>query len=135
MLSLAILGSIGLSSCSKYEDGPMVSLRSKKERIANTWKVEKAMDKGSDVTASFEQYKLEMLSDGAASLAALYTLGDLTFEFETKGTWSLQNSNEDLQLDFENNAADKTYEILRLKEKELWLREKGGSLELHLEPV
>ncbi len=135
MLSLAILGSIGLSSCSKYEDGPMVSLRSKKERIANTWKVEKAMDKGSDVTASFEQYKLEMLSDGAASLAALYTLGDLTFEFETKGTWSLQNSNEDLELDFENNAADKTYEILRLKEKELWLREKGGSLELHLEPV
>lgn len=135
MLSLAILGSIGLSSCSKYEDGPMVSLRSKKERIANTWKVEKAMDKGSDVTSSFEQYKLEMLSDGAASLAALYTLGDLTFEFETNGTWSLQNSNEDLQLDFENNAADKTYEILRLKEKELWLREKGGSLELHLEPV
>ena len=76
-----------------------------------------------------------MLSDGAASLAALYTLGDLTFEFSTSGTWSLENSNEDLELDFENNAADKTYEILRLKEKELWLREKGGSLELHLEPV
>ncbi len=135
MLSLAIFGSIGLSSCSKYEDGPMISLRSKKERIANTWKVEKAMDKGSDVTGSFDQYKLEMLSDGKASLAALYSLGDLTFEFETIGTWSLENSSEDLKLDFENNAADQTYEILRLKEKELWLREKGGSLELHLEPA
>ena len=135
LLALAFIGSIGLSSCSKYEDGPAFSLRSKKERIANTWRVEKAMDNGSDVTSSFDQYELEMLSDGKASLAALYTLGDLTFEFETNGTWSLENNNEDLRLDFENDAADETYEILRLKEDELWLREKGGSLELQLIPA
>jgi hypothetical protein len=134
MLALAILGSIGLSSCSKYEDGPIISLRSKKERIANTWRVEKAMDSGSDVTSSFDQYRLEMRSDGAASLAAVYSIGSLNFEFETSGTWSLENSNEDLRLDFENDDADRTYVILRLMEKELWLREKGGSLELHLEP-
>jgi hypothetical protein len=135
MLALAILGSIGLSSCSKYEDGPIISLRSKKERIANTWRVEKAMDSGSEVTSSFDQYRLEMRTNGAASLAAVYSLGSLNFEFETSGTWSLENSNEDLRLDFENDDADRTYIILRLMEKELWLREKGGSLELHLEPA
>ena len=42
---------------------------------------------------------------------------------------------EDLSFDFENNAADAIYEILRLKENELWLREKGGDLELHLAPL
>jgi hypothetical protein len=135
LLTLALLGSIGLSSCSKYEDGPAFSLRSKKDRITNTWRVERATNGGSDVTGAFNQYELEMLSSGAASLAALYTLGILTFEFQTNGTWSLTNNNEDLRLDFDNNAADKTYEILRLMKDELWLREKGGSLELHLKPV
>lgn len=135
MLMLAFSGSIVLSSCSKYEDGPAFSLRSKEERISNTWRVDKAMENGSDVTSSFDQYELQMLRDGAATLAALYSLGDLTFEFETTGTWTFENSSEDLRLDFENDAADRTYEIMRLKEKELWLREKGGSLELYLKPV
>jgi hypothetical protein len=135
MLMLAFSGSIVLSSCSKYEDGPAFSLRSKEERISNTWRVDKAMENGSDVTSSFDQYELQMLRDGAATLAALYSLGDLTFEFETTGTWTFENSSEDLRLDFENDAADRTYEIMRLKENELWLREKGGSLELYLKPV
>jgi hypothetical protein len=135
LLTLAFLGSIGLSSCSKYEDGPAFSLRSKKDRITNTWRVERAMNGGSDVTSAFDQYELEMLHSGVATLAALYTLGNLTFEFQTSGTWDLINNNEDLRLDFDNNAADKTYEILRLMKEELWLREKGGSLELHLKPV
>ncbi|MEX1132953.1 MAG: DUF5004 domain-containing protein [Flavobacteriales bacterium] len=134
-LLLAFTGTIALSSCSKYEDGPAISLRSKTERLSNNWQVEKAYDNGSDVTSSFDQYRLEMLSGGSAALAALYSIGDLNFEFETTGTWELVNSNEDLRLDLENDAADRTYEILRLKEDELWVREKGGSLELHLEPA
>jgi hypothetical protein len=132
---LALAGGMALSSCSKYEEGPAFSLRSKEERVANTWKVDKAMENGNDVTGSFDQYQLEMLSGGQASLAALYSLGELNFEFETDGTWSLENNNEDLRLDFQNDAADRIYEILRLKEDELWLREKGGSLELYLEPA
>lgn len=134
-LAFALLGTILLASCSKYDDGPAFSLRSKKERIANTWRVQKATNNGNDVTTSFEEYQLQMLIDGDATLAALYTLGDLTFEFQTNGTWSLVNNNEDLRLDLQNDAADATYEILRLMEEELWLREKGGSLELRLIPV
>ena len=135
LLTLVFLGSIALSSCSKYEDGPAFSLRSKKERVANTWRVESATNNGSDVTSAFDQYQLQMLSDGDATLAALYTLGELTFEFETNGTWTLESTGEVLRLDFENNAADESYEILRLKEEELWLREKDGTLELRLTPA
>jgi hypothetical protein len=129
------VGTALTTGCGKYEDGPDFSLRSRKERIANTWQVEKATDGGNDVTSSFDQYELQMLRDGAATLAALYHIGDLSFEFQTNGTWDLVNKDEDLQLDFENNAADETWEILRLKEKELWLHEKDGDLELHLIPL
>ena len=45
-----------------------------------------------------------------------------------------ENNKEDLRLDFENDNADQIYQILRLKEKELWIKEKGGDDELHLIP-
>lgn len=133
-LLLAFTVTLLATSCKKYDDGPMFSLRSKTERVSNTWRVERATDGGNDVTSSFDQYELQLLSNGDASLAALYSLGSLSFEFQTNGTWSFEDSKEDLRLDFENDAADRTYEILRLKEDELWLQENGGGLELHLIP-
>ena len=131
-LLLAFTVTLLATSCKKYDDGPMFSLRSKTERISNTWRVDKASNGGNDVTSSFDQYELQLLSNGDATLAALYSLGSLSFEFETTGTWSFEDSKEDLRLDFENDAADRTYEILRLKEDELWLQDNGGGLELHL---
>ena len=131
-LLLAFTVTLLATSCKKYDDGPMFSLRSKTERISNTWRVDKATNGGNDVTSSFDQYELQLLSNGDATLAALYSLGSLSFDFETTGTWSFEDSKEDLRLDFENDAADRTYEILRLKEDELWLQDNGGGLELHL---
>ncbi|MBK9287667.1 MAG: hypothetical protein IPN38_08260 [Flavobacteriales bacterium] len=133
ILAISALGTLS-TGCGKYEDGPDFSLRSRASRIANTWKVESARKGGDDVTSSFTQYELNMTKDGDATLTANYELGDVTFEYATNGTWDLENKDEDLKLDFENNDADETYNILRLKEEELWLREKGGDLELHLEP-
>lgn len=132
-VALTVISALG-TGCKKYDDGPFFSLRSREERIANTWRVESAMNGGNDVTSSFDQYELQMLRDKSATLAALYQIGDLSFEFQTNGTWDLINDDECIQLDLENDAADETWDILRLKEKELWLREKGGDLELHLVP-
>ena len=128
------LGATSMTSCTKYEEGPGISLRSRTERVANTWEVERAENDGQDVTASFDQYALQLFSDGDAALVALYTLGDLTIEYETDGTWSFANDQEYLDLDFENDGADQRYQILKLKENELWLREAGGDLELQLKP-
>lgn len=128
------VGSVFTITSCKYEDGPAFSLRSKEQRLTNTWRVEKAYEDADDITEDFDQYELQMFSGGDARVAALFVFGDVSFEFETEGSWELINKSEDLELDFENNDADRVYEILRLKEDELWLREKGGSLELHLEP-
>ena len=50
----------------------------------------------------------------------------------TNGTWAVQNDDEELVLDFEDNAADGTYQIRRLTESQLWLHKVGDDLELHL---
>ncbi len=120
------------SSCKKYEDGPVLSVRSKTERIANTWVIENAYSNGNDVTSDYDQYDLYMNKDGKATLTSNYKSGGATFSFSTEGVWLFENKKEDLRLDFENNDADRVYEILRLKENELWLKEKGGEDELHL---
>ena len=131
---IALVAVTGLMGCKKYDDGPMFSLRSREERISNTWRIDRAMNGSDDVTSAFDQYELRLTKDHDASLTATYTLFGTDFSFTTSGTWSFENKDEDLRLDFEDGDADETYQILRLKETELWLREKGGDLELQLVP-
>ena len=131
---IALVAITGLMGCKKYDDGPTFSLRSRKKRISNTWRIDRAMNGSDDVTSAFDQYELRLTKDHDASLTATYTLFGTDFSFTTSGTWSFENKDEDLRLDFEDGDADETYQILRLKETELWLREKGGDLELQLVP-
>ncbi len=118
--------------CNKYDDGPGVSLVPRTERVANRWVIEKAISDGQDVTSSFDQYVLTLTTDKAATLVANYTLFGIVISTETNGTWSFANDQEQLVLDFEDNAADATYQINRLTQKELWLRKMGEDLELRL---
>ncbi len=121
----------GLTACNKYEDGPKISLRSKKERVANTWVIEKAIRNGNDVTDEYTIYTLTTSKDGDAKLNAAVTG---SFTYTTDGTWEFNSNKENLIFDYENNNADNTYQILKLKEDELWIREVGGEDELHLQP-
>lgn len=131
LLAIAVVA-FTLPSCSKYEDGPEISLLSKKNRVTNSWEVEKATEDGNDVTSSYEQFELEIRDDNSTTLAARYSSGDATIVFETDGTWEFQNNKADLKLDYENDDADRTYIILRLTKDELWLLNKGDDVELHL---
>ena len=131
---LGLMAVFALSSCNKYEEGPIASLRTKKERVANTWVIESAYRNGEEVTDDYEEYTLHIEKDGDAELAALYTWGSFSYEYETDGTWEFTNKAENLSLDYEDDDADQVYQILRLAEKELWLRELGGEDEIHLAP-
>ena len=50
---------ISIVSCKKYEDGPAISLMSKKARIANIWKVDVYYLNGKDITTC--RYSVVML--------------------------------------------------------------------------
>lgn len=134
LLLAASLVIISITSCKKYDDGPAFSLRSREERIANDWHIEKAMEGGNDVTSDFDNYHVTLRKNGSTTLTAKYIFLGTEYEFATGGTWSFQDKDEKIKVDYENDAADATYIILRLKEKELWLLREGDDLELHLIP-
>jgi hypothetical protein len=123
---------ISATSCSKYEDGPGVSLVPRDERVANTWEFDKVYEDGEEVTENYDQYELYTSSDGDAQLDAEYNFGGVTVETSTNGTWEFQNDEENISFDYEDDDQDNTYQILRLTQDELWLRELGGETEIHL---
>ena len=132
--NVAFLLALGfcLPACKKYDEGPLISLTSREERIANTWVIEKAIEAGQYVTSSYDNFVLNLTTAHAATLNAQYVFFGVPVNTETSGTWVFQNNDETLVLDFEDDAADGSYQILRLTEPELWLRKTGDDLELRL---
>lgn len=131
LLFAAILIVACVSSCSQYPDGPIISVRSKAARVANNWKVAQALDDGKDVTSNYSKYELTLSEAGAASISAKYTILGADFEYVTGGTWAFVNDADKISFDFENNDQDGVHTILKLQEKEMWLKEDGGTVELH----
>lgn len=140
--ALFIMSLVVLNSCSKYEEGPGFSLRSKKARLENTWKFDKItnlttgevktvaeffdMDSGDDsLGLDFQiDIKMEFKKDGTGSM--IYSMMGLAFNIPS--TWVFAgDTGLDVIFDFtqfDDSAEKETmkFEILRLANKELWLK-------------
>jgi len=109
-----------LTSCGKYDDGPSVSLLTKKSRIVNTWSIEKytattASGSSTDLTSFVSDYSIEFKKDGT------YTIiwGSTT----ESGTWVLSDNKEDIiTTSSAANSSPSTDHILKLKSKEMWTK-------------
>lgn len=141
LLTAAIVGITVFESCKKYEEGPGISFRSRKERIANTWKVEKYTVGGTDETSSFNiltpDYRIILDKEGAATATFTNPLGGGTVT--STGTWELITDDEEIKVSFGNSIS--IYQIIKLKEKELWIVDKDDmddsddDKEYHLVPA
>ncbi len=131
ILILAVIMSFSFVGCNKYPDGPAVSLRTKTERVANSWKVAQALENGNDVTSDYNQFDLDLSKKGEAKLSANFTVFGADYQYTTSGSWSFVNTKESISFDFENDDADGVYTILKLKEDEMWLKRNGDNVELH----
>ncbi|UPT65292.1 MAG: hypothetical protein M0D57_12035 [Sphingobacteriales bacterium JAD_PAG50586_3] len=129
-----IAGVTVFESCKKYEEGPGLSLRSRKERVANTWEIEKVLVGGVEQTnPSSETVTFD--KDGKVSS----TFNGTTFE----GTWELTNDDEQIEVKITFNGISSTssYKIIKLKEKEFWIRDENDAndssddVETHYEPA
>ncbi len=121
-----IVLSFALNSCQKFEEGPKISLRSRKARLTNDWKVSKAFFIEEDGSkTSIEPYEFYLTINK-----------DNSFESDVFGTgsWELTGGN---QLTLKNSPPQskhyiwedqgilmiaKNFDVLRLKEQDLWLR-------------
>jgi len=54
LTSLALAGMLTFAGC-KYEEGPKISLRAKRDRVANEWRIEKYTYNDSDFTNQIVQ--------------------------------------------------------------------------------
>lgn len=117
---------LGVAACGKYEEGPGFSLRSKTARVANEWRVAYAFDHVDKVekTNSYTGETWVFTKDGAF----MEKDGGVT---DKTGTWEFMKDNEEIAIMIGNDID--RYTILRLKEKEMWL--KDHEEEIHLVSV
>ncbi|OIO99729.1 MAG: hypothetical protein AUJ98_10335 [Bacteroidetes bacterium CG2_30_33_31] len=107
---------IGINSCKKYPDGPLLSLRSKTARMVNEWVIDKVMSKGVDVTDQYpKDYLLSLKKDDTYSKTDNAIVSD--------GKWVFLDKKSQLQLTETKSGTQYVFTILRLKNKELTLEQ------------
>ena len=99
-------------SCQKYEDGPLISIRSRGERISNTWKVDNLKINGSDYTSIVTNYTETFTKSGTYTYDWSLLNGS--------GTWKFQNNDEEVILNGNDDHSSRTLIILKLEEKQFW---------------
>ncbi|MBN4052068.1 hypothetical protein JYT53_01050 [Cytophagaceae bacterium AH-315-L13] len=116
-----------MTGCKKYEEGPALSLKSKKGRVANKWKIDYAFDIDDNqvVTSDYTGETWEFAKDGEW----IERDNDV---IDKSGTWGFISDKESIKITKDNNNID-YYDILKLKSKEMWLKDKDE--ELHLIPA
>jgi len=138
---LTVLASIlMLTSCSPYEEGPAISLRSRTERLCNEWRLTRLYINGTEQTlSSFDQQTtLEFKDNGTVNYS--YAVMDSTAIVITgSGTWEFNDDQTEVftTITYTLGGTEKdTFKILRLKEEELWLEnnQDGDVVETHYEP-
>ena len=124
LLVLAVLFSINFISCKKYEDGPTISLRSKTQRLVNSWQLEKYYLNGVESTSSLliSGYREEYTKGGSYNRSYVDKDGDF---FSEIGDWDFDDKKDNIEikgvssieLSSQNSTVTNTRNtILKLKE-------------------
>lgn len=130
LLVALLLG--GLTGCEDYEDGPGLSFRSKEERAVNTWDVEYAFENELDITKRYENTSIKLDYEG---FLTIYTRVDSDSVATQEGFWEFYDEEQNIRFIYTDPPVwpDRDYyQVLRLKEKELWLWDLQDSLGLEI---
>src|ERR1051326_8081433 len=119
-LGLAVMAMVEMTACSKYPEGPKLSLRSKTSRLAGDWKLSKYLKNGTDITSqvlgSGDMMTVSITKDG--KWTSSYTSG--SFTFTSNGTWEFVEKKEKLKMvtDGSTDTDGDTTTIVKLKRSE-----------------
>ena len=101
------------SSC-KYEDGPKISLKSKKARLVGEWEAVTFGDEDLDELS----VEMEFEKDGDFRIDFTYEYYGYSYTYKMKGEWSWEDNKETIDIDFEDDNIELA--IKRLTNKEFW---------------
>lgn len=85
-LTLAGATTFGVSSCGKYEDGPGLSLLTKKSRVAGSWDVKSI---GNQVMNSEYSINLSFEKTGSLLITTSYNYSGYSDSYTYAGSWDL----------------------------------------------
>lgn len=138
VLVLLFIVAGSLNACRKYEEGPNVSLRSKKARVTNNWRIESAQLEGTEVSLDplWAKQKHYMYKDGKYVITIV---DPITLEARNLvGTWVLYDHDTKIALTTKNFSGNidsvNEFNILKLYNEQFWIRKVDHSLELHFVP-
>jgi hypothetical protein len=123
------------SSCRKYEEGPNISLRTKKARVTNNWRVESAevngIEQSQDPFWTKQKHYFRRNGDYTVTIVDPNTLQAENIN----GSWKLYDGDRKIALTLKRaNAGQDSvvdYNILKLYNKQMWIRRTDNSVELH----
>lgn len=114
---------ICVSGCRKYEEGPDISFRSKKNRLFGYWTLEKSILNGVEQTGEYQfNKKFGFAKDGTYYYSFFDPPSGYTINFT--GTWEFRLQKEQMVLGLDdpiNGMEYQVWDIIRLTSKELWL--------------
>lgn len=126
-LLFAICIALMTVACKKYDDGPRLSLRTKKARLANEWTFDYVRaPNGDDLTAQNAGIILEFTKDG--------DFARVQGSFAETGTWRFAHDDENVIVTIGTSSS--LLHITRLKEREFWftIAESNGTYTYHMLP-
>ena len=115
---------LSIISCGKYEDGPSISFRSKKQRIVNTWQ----SDYDNDEIYDFKE-------DGKFEL---YYISELPFKY--LGTWEFSEDKTQITINVSGNlgfgtiSIQRVSNIIELRNKKLCFEDANFGIEYCFSP-
>ena len=137
-LFIPVLLLFALSSCKKYEEGPAFSLRGKKERVSNDWKVAAYTENGVDKLAEFNNEFQNGKFTIAQTEGFIFTFKQFgVTDTELSGKWYFNDDKTKLLFNQTLPITDNwAWDIKKLREREMWITDTDSAMviELHLIP-
>jgi hypothetical protein len=139
LLLVTVIVVMGTNACTKYEEGPLISLNSRKSRVVNDWKLTFLSRNNYDETADYEVYRMKFEENGKFewTYRPAGQMADSVFTAD----WELASVNEQIKLSYPappGTGVDTLllyFDIVRLKDKELWLRYRVDGDEYYIQLI
>lgn len=139
---LVLLIALTVASCSKYEDGPSIAVRSRANRLTNSWTYSQVYQNGLTVLyglqsadQNYSQSSIGFAEDGRFSY---FDVRQDSSSVRGDGFWEFAEKDEKIILTYDPpSTLIRTLVIKRLERSYLWLEEEkegNNTLEFQLVP-
>lgn len=129
LLAATLVTVMNFQSCSKYDDNPAFSLRTKKSRLVGEWEVVRIDNQTpSQYFGPGYTYTFEFESDGDFEMGYSYSYGSYSYSYSQAGEWEWEDGKEVIEIEVNSYIMD--YEIKKLTNNELKLVIDNQEIEL-----